>query len=245
MIQNNTIEGKTIVITGAARGLGFVLAKAAINAGAFVILADILTELGEKSALSLGKNARFIPVDLGDLKSIETFASQIKTQVDGLINCGAIATNVGGKSYDEIDPALFEKVLAVNVMGTWAMIKAITPMMHQGRIVNIASDTALWGAPKLLAYVASKGAIIAMTRSLARELGEKRIGITCVAPGIMKTESTEYVPQARHDFYENGRAIKGEQHPEDIAATVLFLLSDGALTLTGQCLPVDAGFVFT
>ncbi|MEI9922247.1 MAG: alpha/beta fold hydrolase [Bradyrhizobium sp.] len=86
------------------------------------------------------------------------------------------------------------------------------------RIVNIASDTALWGAPRLLAYVASKGAVMAMTRSLSRELGPRGVGITAVAPGIMRNEATEYVPKERHDFYEKGRAVPGAQIPEDIAA---------------------------
>jgi NAD(P)-dependent dehydrogenase (short-subunit alcohol dehydrogenase family) len=115
---------------------------------------------------------------------------------------------------------------------------------RQGRIVNIASDTALWGAPRLLAYVASKGAVISMTRSLARELGPRGIGVTVVAPGIMRCEATEYVPAERHRLYETGRAVPGPQHPEDIVDTIVFLLTPGALALTGQVLPVDAGFVF-
>ena len=86
----------------------------------------------------------------------------------------------------------------------------------RGRIVNLASDTALWGAPHLLAYVASKGAVISMTRSLARELGARGIGVTAVAPGIMRNEATEYVPPERHRLYETGRAVQGPQYPEDI-----------------------------
>ena len=103
----------------------------------------------------------------------------------------------------------------------------------------------LWGAPRLLAYVASKGALIAMTRSLARELGPRSIGVTAVAPGIMRCEATEYVPAERHRLYEQGRAVPGPQDPEDIVATIVFLLTPGALALTGQLLPVDAGFVYT
>jgi NAD(P)-dependent dehydrogenase (short-subunit alcohol dehydrogenase family) len=84
-----------------------------------------------------------------------------------------------------------------------------------GRVVNVASDTALWGAPNLMSYVASKGAVMAMTRSLARELGPDRVGVTAVAPGILTTESTEYVPEARHRFYAEGRAVPGPQGPEE------------------------------
>ena len=91
----------------------------------------------------------------------------------------------------------------------------------------------------------SKGALIAMTRSLARELGPRNIGITAVAPGILKTESTEYVPEHRHAHYENNRAIVGQQHPHDITGLVAFLLTEAALPLTGQVLPANNGFVFT
>jgi NAD(P)-dependent dehydrogenase (short-subunit alcohol dehydrogenase family) len=138
--------------------------------------------------------------------------------------------------------------MRVNVRGTWLITRALAPLFRdggQGRIVNIASDTALWGAPRLLAYVASKGALISMTRSLARELGPRGIGVTVVAPGILRTESMDYVPAERHRLYENTRAVPGPQTPEDIVDTVVFLLTPGALALTGQVLPVNAGFVFT
>jgi len=136
-------------------------------------------------------------------------------------------------------------VMRVNVRGTWLVTRALVPLMRHGRIVNLASDAALWGAPRLLAYTASKGAVMAMTRSLARELGPRGIGITAVAPGILRCEATEYVPEERHRLYETGRAVPGPQVPEDITATILFLLSEGALAMTGQTIPVDAGFVFT
>ena len=105
--------------------------------------------------------------------------------------------------------------MRVNVRGTWLVTRALAPLFAeggQGRIVNLASDTALWGAPRLLAYVASKGAVISMTRSLARELGPRGIGVTVVAPGIMRCEATEYVPAERHRLYETGRAVPGPQH---------------------------------
>ena len=171
-----------------------------------------------------------------------------RAAIHGLVNNAAIATNVGGKLFDEIDLDLWDRVMRVNVRGTWLVTRALAPLFFdggQGRIVNLASDTALWGAPRLLAYVASKGAVISMTRSLARELGPRGIGVTVVAPGIMRGEATEYVPAERHALYESGRAVPGPQHPEDIVDTVVFLLTPGALALTGQVLPVDAGFVFT
>jgi NAD(P)-dependent dehydrogenase (short-subunit alcohol dehydrogenase family) len=247
------LAGRTIVVTGAARGVGRAIAHACAKAGARLVLGDILEDGGRAVAAELGKAtpARFVPIDLNDPASIEAFARDVgarEGRIHGLVNNAAIATNVGGKSFDEIDLDLWDRVMRVNVRGTWLVTRAMAPLFAEGghgRIVNVASDTALWGAPRLLAYVASKGAVISMTRSLARELGPRGIGVTVVAPGIMRCEATEYVPPERHRLYEEGRAVPGPQQPEDIIDTVVFLLTPGALALTGQVLPVNAGFVFT
>jgi NAD(P)-dependent dehydrogenase (short-subunit alcohol dehydrogenase family) len=247
------LAGRTIVVTGAARGVGRAIARACAEANARLVLADVLADAGRAVADQLGKltDARFIPIDLDDPNSISAFArdvAQREGEIHGLVNNAAIATNVGGKTFDEIDLELWDRVMRVNVRGTWLVTRALAPLFAaggQGRIVNVASDTALWGAPRLLAYVASKGAVIAMTRSLARELGPRGIGVTVVAPGILRCEATEYVPAERHRLYETGRAAPGPQHPEDIVDTVVFLLTPAALALTGQVLPVNAGFVFT
>lgn len=248
-----SLAGRRIVITGGARGLGEAIAEACAAAGSELWLADILEEAGRQTADRIsekyGVPVYFSCVDLAGPDSIEAFAGVVKKKwenVDGLVNNGAIATNVGGKNFEDVDIALWDRVQAVNVRGTWLMTRALSPLFSaHGRIVNIASDTALWGAPRLLAYTASKGAVIAMTRSLARELGPRGIGISAVAPGIVRTEATEYVPRERHNLYENGRAVPGPQNPEDIVGVVAFLLSEPALSLTGQVLPVNAGFVFT
>ncbi len=240
------LTGRTIIVTGAARGVGRAIAEHCAAAGATLILADILEEPGRAVAATLG--ARFIALDLADPDSITRFAAAIDGPVHGLVNNAAIATGIGGPEFDTLTIDTWDRVMTVNVRGTWLVTRAIAPMLvasGSGRIVNIASDTALWGAPRLLAYTSSKGAVIAMTRSLARELGPRGVGITCVAPGIMRCEATEYVPPERHALYENNRAVPGPQFPDDITATIAFLLTPGALALTGQVLPVDAGFVFT
>ncbi|MFT4620958.1 MAG: NAD(P)-dependent dehydrogenase (short-subunit alcohol dehydrogenase family) [Sulfitobacter sp.] len=240
------LSGRHILITGAARGLGAVLAKAAAEADACLTLADIAEEEGRAVAKDL--NAAFHPVDLGDPDSITTLAGSITGPLHGLVNNGAIATGIGGIGFEDVEIDTWDRVMRVNVRGTWLAIRAMAPALRasgSGRIVNVASDTALWGAPNLISYTASKGAVISMTRSLSRELGSDGIGITAIAPGILTTESTEYVPEARHHQYESGRAVQGPQPPEDVAPTVMFLLSEGALTLTGQVLPVNRGFVFT
>ena len=247
------LAGRTIVITGAARGVGRAIARACAQAGARLVLGDIMEDGGRAAAEELGRvtPTRFVPIDLNEPASIEAFGRDVRARegrIHGLVNNAAIATNVGGKTFDEIDLDLWDRVMRVNVRGTWLVTRALAPLFAyggHGRIVNVASDTALWGAPRLLAYVASKGAVISMTRSLARELGPRGIGVTVVAPGIMRCEATEYVPAERHRLYEDGRAVPGPQQPEDIVDTVVFLLTPGALALTGQVLPVNAGFVFT
>jgi NAD(P)-dependent dehydrogenase (short-subunit alcohol dehydrogenase family) len=248
------LADKTVVVTGAARGVGLAIAKACASHGARVIVADVLVEEGKAAAEKLraeGGSARFVPVDLSDPSSIESFAADIRAcegLVDGLVNNAAVATNVGGAGFEDIPIELWDRVMRVNVRGTWLVTRAVVPLMRPGgggRIVNLASDTALWGPPRLLAYVSSKGAVISMTRSLARELGPRGIGITAVAPGIMRNEATDYVPAERHRHYETGRAVPGAQMPEDIVEVIAFLLTAGALALTGQVIPVNAGFVFT
>lgn len=250
-----SLAGRTIVITGAGRGLGRAFAEACAAAGAAqIIVVDIQKEWGEATAAKLregGAKAMFLPVDLGDPKSIEALAAQVTAEcgaIDGLVNNGAIATGIGGKTFEEIDIETWDRVMAVNVRGTWLMTKAMAPLLRRsktgGRIVNIASDTALWGAPRLLHYVGSKGAVISMTRSLARELGPDKIAVNAIAPGLVEVEATEYVPEERRQHYVNGRAMQRLQHPDDVTGAVVFLLGQGAGFVTGQLLPVNGGFVF-
>ncbi len=248
------LKGRTIVVTGAARGVGRAIAEACARHGARLVIADVLDELGRSTAREMaaaGAAVRFSPVDLASPAAIEAFAADIRAHegaIHGLVNNAAIATNVGGKEFQDIPIELWDRVMTVNVRGTWLVTRALVPLMPEGsdgRIVNLASDTALWGAPRLLAYVSSKGAVISMTRSLARELGPRGIGIAAVAPGIMRNEATDYVPAERHRHYETGRAVPGAQMPEDIVDVVAFLLTKGALAVTGQVIPVNAGFVYT
>ena len=125
------------------------------------------------------------------------------------------------------------------------MARAFTPSMReaaQGRIVNIASDAALYGSPRLSHYIASKGAVLALTRAMARELGDDGITVNAVAPGLTEGPSAENIPAERHRLYADGRAISRPQQPDDLVGAVRFLLSTDAAYITGQTLVVDGGF---
>ncbi|MBJ8439845.1 MULTISPECIES: SDR family oxidoreductase [Acinetobacter] len=247
------LQGKKVLVTGAARGLGRDFAQAIAEAGAQVVMADILDDLVQEEAIELqqrGLKVKAVKIDLADAVSIQQAVEQAVKYLgglDGLVNCAALATNVGGKSLMDYDADLWDRVMNINVKGTWLVTKACVPFLKQadaGKVINVASDTALWGAPNLMAYVASKGALVAMTRSMARELGQFNICINTLSPGLTLVEATEYVPQERHDLYVNGRAIQRQQLPQDLNGTALYLLSDLSSFVTGQNIPVNGGFVF-
>lgn len=246
------LSGKRVLVTGGARGLGQAFAAGACAAGARVVVADILEDAGRATVSALrrdGHEAEFTRVDLADPAQITTAVGAAAAWLgglDGLVNCGAIATGIGGKGFEEIDIETWDRVMTVNVRGTWLVTRGCAPHLRtsgRGKVVNIASDTALWGAPKLLHYVASKGAVIAMTRSLARELGPDGVAVNAIAPGLTIVEATEYVPAERHRQYVEGRAMTRRQMPDDVVGAVMFLLSDAADFITGQLLPVNGGFV--
>lgn len=251
IVSNNLLQGRRVLVTGAARGLGYAFAESLAQAGAQVVMADILADVLADAVAGLqarGLPVHGVTVDLADPESIRQCAAhsvQLLGGLDGLVNNAAI-TNSGGKTASQLDVDVWDKVMVVNVRGTWLMTTACHDALKasgRGSVVNLASDTAMWGAPNLLAYVSSKGAVVSMTRSLAREFGADNITVNAIAPGLTLVEATEYVPEARHRLYHDQRAISREQVPADVSGAVIFALSDLSRFVTGQLLPVNGGFV--
>jgi len=248
---DNLLAGRRVLVTGGARGLGYAFAQAIAQAGARVVIADVLAGRVQQAACELsgmGLDVSGVSLDLASPESIDACIERTVKRLgglDGLVNNASI-TNSGGKSCEELDIETWDQVMQVNVRGTWLMTRAALPALREsgrGAVINLASDTPLWGAPNLLAYVASKGAVIAMTRSLARELGNANITVNAIAPGLVLVEATAYVPEARHRLYTEQRAIQRPQLPDDVSGAVLFALSDLSRFITGQTLPVNGGFV--
>lgn len=249
--MSNLLNGRKVLITGGARGLGLAFAARIAEQGARVVIADVLDELVREEAARLsaqGLQVHGMVLDLLRPDSVNTCARtaiEWLGGLDGLVNNGAI-TNSGGVTAENLKIDMWDRVMDVNVRGTWLMTNACSSALRasgKGAIVNLASDTPLWGAPRLLAYVASKGAIIAMTRSLAREFGNDNVTVNAVAPGLTLVEATAYIPEERHRHYIDNRAIKREQVPDDVCGAVIFCLSDLSRFITGELFAVNGGFV--
>lgn len=247
--MSRRFAGKRIVITGAGRGLGFAYAERLGREGASVVIAEVDAALGGEAQQKLknaGIDATFVQTDVSSEASVQRMAetaAQGFDDIHGLVTNAGWANNVGGKTYDELTIEAWDRMMAINVRGTWLTVRAIAPLMRDGgSIVTVSSDSIYWGAPRLLHYVTSKSAIIGMTRSLARELGERMIRVNCLLPGLTVVEATKDIPETRWSDYAEKQILKRKQLPDDVDGVVAFLLSDDSKFITGQTLAVDGGF---
>lgn len=243
------LAGKTAIVTGGAKGLGLEFARALIGEGAKVLVADIAN--GD-AALAAG--ADVLSTDIAELDqclAAARYAMDRFGRIDILINNAALFATLPVARYDEIDTELWDRVLAINVNGTFRMIQAVAPHMESqgsGKIVNITSGTVKKGMPGMLHYIASKGALQAMTRALSRELGASGICVNSLAPGLTMSSSIAANPahvDAAREKVLASRAIQRDGMPEDLLGALIFLCTGESDFVTGQTLAVDGGSVNT
>ncbi len=243
------LKNKVAIVTGAAQGIGAAYAQGLAAAGAAVAVCDVLDARPLAEKMSAG-GAKVIhdKVDITDPEAVGGFVKRVNSELGGLhvlVNNAALFGTLSRTPMENISSSDWDRVMAVNTRGTFEFIKAVVPTMRAqgyGKIVNIASATVSSGTPLLLHYVASKGAIIAMTRSLARELGAAGIRVNCISPGFTLSEAvkSKYASEIVQSI-ASMRALKRDQLPADLVDTVLFLSSSGSDFITGQNIIVDGG----
>ncbi|MHB0805470.1 SDR family NAD(P)-dependent oxidoreductase [Stutzerimonas nitrititolerans] len=249
----NRMKDKVVIITGAAQGIGATYARALAAEGARIVIADVLDGSSLVAELeSMGAEAIALTTDVTDEASAATMATAAMErfgQIDVLVNNAAIYASLKMKGFEDIDLAEWDKVMAVNVRGPFICARAVAPYMKQrgyGRIINISSGTPFKGTPGLLHYVTSKGAILALTRALARELGDYGISVNTLAPGLVLSEGVVANAEMRERLTAPviaSRAIKRDQLPGDLIGPLLFLACDDSAFMTGETVVVDGGSV--
>ena len=247
------LDGRVALVTGAAQGIGAVYAKALAAEGAKLVIADILDGSATADKINnAGGVAMSVHADVSDAKSVEIMLAAAVDRfggVDILVSNAAVYASLELQPLTEIDLDEWDKVMAVNVRGAFLCARAVIPVMRKqgyGRIINIASGTPYKGTPFLLHYVTSKGAIIAMSRAISREVGNDGICVNTLSPGFVLSEGVI----ANKDLREKlsapvlaSRAIKRDQFPEDLIGPLVFLASDDCEFMTGQSVVVDGGSV--
>ena len=241
-------KDKSVIITGGGGKIAKVYALAFAKEGAKLSLPDLAPAAAiVKTIRDMGGTAITMACDVSSETSVNAMVDQtIKDfgTVDVLVNNAAYFMTVWKGPFWEMSVEEFDKAMAVNVRGSWLCAKAVAPHMQKqkhGKIVNISSNVALTGNPNYIHYVTSKGAIIAMTRAMARELGDWNICVNTVTPGFVVTEGRQVDPEYEK-IRAQQRSIKRSQVEEDLVGTVLFLSSSESDFMTGQLLNVDGGF---
>jgi 3-oxoacyl-[acyl-carrier protein] reductase len=250
------LKDKVAIVTGAARGLGRAYAEALAREGAAVVAGDVRDCADTVKAIrDAGGRALGVGLDVADLASCKAMAAAAMKEfgrVDALVNNAALYANLKGGRFDQLDEAQWDRVMQVNVKGVWNGCRAVVPLMRDqksGSVINIASLAAVYGLPYALDYSVSKGAVIAMTRSLARELGRDWIRVNAVAPSAVMTEGTkeffgEKLEKAAQ-VIAAGQSLQRNLDTGDLTGTIVYLVSDASRFVTGQTLMVDGGTVFS
>lgn len=248
-----SLDGRVAVVTGAAQGIGAALASSLAGEGAKVVVSDI-TDTDESVAAIRAAGGEAIGVygDVTDNDSLNALVAEAESEfgpIGVLINNAGLFGAIELKPFMQITEDEWDLVFRVNVRGMFQTTKAVAPSMIKaggGSIVNIGSGTIFRGAPLFMHYVASKGAVFSMTRSMARELSESKIRVNCITAGFTASKGVIEHPEMMDKFRDytiNARLIKRDMQPDDLAGTVMYLVSDASAFITGQTLNVDGGAV--
>jgi len=244
------LDGKVAIVTGAAQGIGRAIADGLAREGARIVVADL--QRAEKAAASYADGVG-LTVDVASEEDVARMARETVERcgsIDILVNNAGLYASLAMRPFTEIPLEEWRRVMDVNVASMFLACRAVVPVMREqggGKIVNISSGTPFRGVPFLLHYVTSKGAIVALTRALAKELGKDSIHVNCVAPGFTMSDGVKAHPEViekLRDVSVAARTIQRDQVPEDVVGAVVFLCTPAADFITGQTMVIDGGQFF-
>lgn len=246
----SAVGGKVAIVTGGAQGIGRAIAEGLAAEGARIVIADIQ---GAEETAGDFQDGVGLTVDVASEADTERMAAETVQRcggIDILVNNAGLYASLSMRPFEQIPVQEWRQVMDVNVMSMFLACRAVVPRMRErgaGRIVNISSGTPFRGVPYVLHYVTSKGAIVALTRALAKELGDDEVLVNCVAPGFTLSEGVRKNPavmEALRDVSVSARTLKRDQEPADVVGAVVFLCGPGSTFVTGQTIVIDGGQYF-
>jgi NAD(P)-dependent dehydrogenase (short-subunit alcohol dehydrogenase family) len=244
------LQGKVALVTGAAQGIGRAIAEGLAAEGARIVVADLR---GAEEAAQAFDDGVGVAADVADETDVQQLVETVRQRcgsIDILVNNAGLYASLEMRPFEQIPLGEWRRVMDVNVSSMFLMCRAVVPLMRErggGKIVNISSGTPFRGVPFLLHYVTSKGAIVALTRALAKEVGKDSVLVNCVAPGFTMSAGVEAHPEViekLRDVSIAARTLQRDQVPEDVVGAVVFLCGPGAEFITGQTIVIDGGQYF-